>query len=546
MYANIQDTNNIRLEMEEKMTVVGYCRLSRDEDKENYSSIEEQKRIIKEYASTRNWIVSDDNFYIDDNVSGYTFNRPEFSKMMKKVQGGEIDVVIAKDLSRIGRNNGKVLVLIDDFKNMQKNLILVSEMGGTYDVLNDRDDTIGITTWFNERYVKDCSRKTRDHMYSKQKTARLIMGNYYGYEKVFKDAIPMLYVIEELRPVIKLIFKLYVEDGIGFQKISQVLNEKYHYPTPSEYYRIKHLERGRIYKQKVQDKWTKDMISNILTNEIYTGTLVTHKKRTVNIRGKSVNLPKEEHFVFENHHEPIISKEIFNLAQEIRTKKFKNNTSGANKKRDYYFSGMCECADCGSGMSGVVIKRKVKQKGYDCSKYRQFGTKACHCHEVKENDILIHLKEFLKFTKNQYLEEIKNIKIEIKQDKKENNKYKLQNKLNILNEEYKMLVSQKIKELSSANNEFQKEIIENTYKELEKEKINSISYLISLIESDEKKTSEEKVQKLKTAIDYFDEIIDTQKPNRMMLQMIINKIYIDKDKTIRFELKTDIEKLYKI
>ena len=180
MYANIRPSS-IRLDMEKEMIVVGYCRLSRDEDKENYASIEEQKRIIQDYALTRNWLISD--FYIDDNVSGYTFNRPEFSKMMEKVKGGKIDAVIAKDLSRIGRHNGKVLVLIDEFKSMQKNLILVSEMGGTYDVLNDRDDTIGITTWFNERYVKDCSRKTRDHMYSKQKTGRLIMGNYYGYVK---------------------------------------------------------------------------------------------------------------------------------------------------------------------------------------------------------------------------------------------------------------------------------------------------------------------------------------------------------------------------
>ena len=526
-----------------KMTVVGYCRLSRDEDKENYSSIEEQKRIIKDYASTRNWIIEDKDFYIDDNVSGYTFNRPEFSKMIQKVKGGKIDVVIAKDLSRIGRNNGRVLVLIDEFKNMQKNMILVSEMGGTYDVQNDRDDTIGITTWFNERYVKDCSRKTRDHMYSKQKTARLIMGNYYGYEKIFKDDIPQLYVIEELKPVIELIFKLYVEDGMGFQQISQVLNEKYNYPTPSEYYRLKHLERGRIYKHKVQEKWTKDMISNILKNEVYTGTLITHKKRTVNIRGRVVKLPKEEHFVFENHHEAIISKEIFDLAQQIRTKRSKQNTSSTKKKRNYFFSGMCICNDCGSGMSGVTIKRKVTEKGYDCSKYRQFSTKACHCHEIKEKDILIHLKEFLKFTKQQYLEEINNIKVEIKQDKGENNKFKLQNKLNVLNEEYKILISQKIKELASANNEMAREIIENTYKELEKEKMQNISYLQALLEKDEKENLEEKANKLKTSIEYFDDIINSEVPNKMILQMIIDKIYIYRDKTIRFDLKTDIEKL---
>ena len=526
------------------MTVVGYCRLSRDEDKENYSSIEEQKRIIKDYASTRNWIISDDDFYIDDNISGYTFNRPEFSKMMEKVNGGKIDVVIAKDLSRIGRNNGKVLVLIDEFKNMQKNLILVSEMGGSYDVLNDRDDTIGITTWFNERYVKDCSRKTRDHMYSKQKTARLIMGNYYGYEKVFKDDIPMLYVIEELRPAIETIFKLYVEKGMGFQKISQELNTKYKYPTPSEYYKQKHLERGRVYKHKVQESWTKDMVSNILKNEIYTGTLITHKKRTVNIRGKVVKLPKEEQFVFKNHHEAIISKEIFKLAQELRSKKYKQNTSGANKKQNYYFSGMCVCNDCGSGMSGIIIKRKVKEKGYDCSRYRQYSTKACHCHEIKEKDILIHLKEFLKFTKQNYLKEINDIKIEIKQENKTSDKFKLQNKLNILNEEYKMLINQKIKELTSSNNSIQREIIENTYKELEEEKMQSITYLQELIQNDEKKNLEEKIQKLKTSVEYFDEIINASKPSRIILQMLIDKIYIHRDKTIRFKLKTDIEKLY--
>ena len=107
------------------MKVVGYCRLSRDEDKENYASIEEQKIILQDYAMSRGWKILDRDFYIDDNFSGYTLDRPKFSKMLRKVQRGDIDVVLAKDLSRIGRNNGKVLVLIDEFKAMQKNIILV-------------------------------------------------------------------------------------------------------------------------------------------------------------------------------------------------------------------------------------------------------------------------------------------------------------------------------------------------------------------------------------------------------------------------------------
>ena len=524
------------------MRVVGYCRLSRDEDKENYSSIEEQKRIIKDYASTRNWIITDDDFYIDDNVSGYTFNRPDFSRMIEKVKGGKIDVVIAKDLSRIGRNNGKVLVLIDEFKNMQKNLILVSEMGGTYDVLNDRDDTIGITTWFNERYVKDCSRKTRDHMYSKQKSGRLIMGNYYGYIKD-KDDITKLYVDEDIRPVIELIFKLYTEEGLGRKKICDILNSQYNYPTPSEYYQIKHLERGRIYKHPVQKLWSTYMISNILNNDVYCGNLRTHKKKTVSIRGRAVKLPEEEHFVFENHHEAIISKETFKLAQEIKLRKATTKSTAGTRKRNYIFSGFCKCGDCGFGASGITITRKNSQKGYECSQYRTYGKARCKCHEIKEIDILIHLKEFLKFTKEQYMEEIKKIEIANKTTNPINQKEKLKLEIENLNNEYKVLINQKIKDLSVSTNDYQKSIIENTYKELEKCKTDRIEKLQKMLGQEIEDSEKEKVKELKTAIEYFDEIILSDEPNRYILECLIDKIWIYHDKSIKFELKPDIAKL---
>ena len=520
----------------------GYCRLSRDEDKENYSSIEEQKRIIKEYAASRNWIIEDMDFYIDDNVSGYTFNRPEFTNMIEKVKEGKIDVVIAKDLSRIGRNNGKVLVLIDEFKNMQKNLILVSEMGGTYDVLNDRDDTIGITTWFNERYVKDCSRKTRDHMYSKQKTGRLVMGNYYGYVKDKEDATK-LYVDEEIRPVIELIYKLYVQEGLGRKKICDILNSEYNYPTPSVYYRQKHLERGRIYKHPVQELWSTYMISNILNNDVYTGNLRTHKKKTVSIRGRAIKLPEEEHFVFENHHEAIISKETFELAQNIRKRKAKLKTTAGTRKRNYAFSGLIRCGDCGFGVSGITMNRKQKQKGYECSQYRTYGKARCKCHEIKESDIIIHLKEFLKFTRQKYQDEINKIEIEVKTNKEQTNKEKIKFEIETLKAEYKVLLNQKIKDLSGNNNEYQRQIIEKSYKELELEKTDKIEKLQEILNKSELEISKEKIKKLKTAIEYFEEIISSEVPSRYVLENIIDTIWIYSDKTVKFDLKVDAEKL---
>lgn len=525
-----------------KITVVGYCRLSRDEDKENYSSIEEQKRIIKDYASTRNWIIEDKDFYIDDNVSGYTFNRPEFTKMLEKVKGGKIDVVIAKDLSRIGRNNGKVLVLIDQFKNMQKNLILVSEMGGTYDVLNDRDDTIGITTWFNERYVKDCSRKTRDHMYSKQKTGRLVMGNYYGYVKD-KEDITKLYVDEEIRPVIKLIYKLYVEDGLGRKKICDILNSKYNYPTPSVYYRQKHLERGRIYKHPVQELWSTYMISNILSNDVYTGALRTHKKKTISIRGRAIKLPEEEHFVFENHHEAIISKETFELAQNIRKRKARSKSTSGTRKRNYAFSGLIRCGDCGFGVSGITMNRKQKHKGYECSQYRTYGKARCKCHEIKESDIIIHLKEFLKFTKQKYQNEINKIEIDVKTNKEQTNKEKIKFEIETLKAEYKVLLNQKIKDLAGNNNEYQKQMIETSYKGLELEKTSRIEKLQEILQKAEQDISKEKIKKLKTAMEYFNEIISAEVPSRYVLENIIDTIWIYSDKTVKFDLKVDTHKL---
>ncbi len=523
------------------LIISAYARLSRDEDKENYSSIEEQIRIIKEYARAKGWYIADKNIYIDDNVSGYTFNRPAFRRMLEDLDEDVIDVVIAKDLSRIGRNNGKVLTLIDDFKKANKNLILVSEMGGVYDVQNDRDDTIGITTWYNERYVKDISRKTRSNMLSKQKAGRLIMGNYYGYEKVFEDGIPKLYVIEELRGAIELIYKLYVENGLGRKRITDILNSnKYNYPTPSVYYQRKHLERGRVYKQKVQELWSTDMVKNILENDVYCGNLRVHKKRTITIRGRVAKLPEEEHFVFENHHEAIISKEMFKLAQELKVKRVKNKTT--KTKRDYIFGGMCQCGDCGGGVSGTFIRRK-QEKGYECTDYRRYGIARCKIHETLEKDILIHLKEYLKLLKQAYEDEIKKIKLDNTSNKRKINREKLEREYNLLNEEYKLLLSQKIKDLVQITSLEQREMVENAYKDLENSKQSQIIRLKETLAKDDERILEDKEKKIKSALDIFDEIINTNEPSKYLLNSIIDKIVIYNDKTIEFILKGDIKRL---
>ena len=196
-----------------------------------------------------------------------------------------------------------------------------------------------------------------------------------------------------------------------------------------------------------------------------------------------------------------------------------------------------------SGVSGITITRKQSQKGYECSQYRTYGKARCKCHEIKESDIIIHFKEFLKFTKNKYIDEINKIQLQTKTNAKTNNKEKIKFEIENLNAEYKVLISQKIKDLTNTTNEYQREMIENTYKEVEKDKTNRIEQLQKLLEQQQEDLETEKIKRLKTAIEYFDDILKSNEPNRYILECLIDKIWIYHDKSVKFELKPEISRL---
>ena len=162
------------------MRIVGYIRLSRDDGNDESISVSNQRRIINEYATNHNMNV--DEFYIDDGVSGYTFDRPAFNRLKKDLEDDKVDIVIVKDLSRIGRHNAKTLLFIENITKLNKQLIIISD---DYNNLEDDDDMIGIKTWFNEKYVKDTSRKVRMTISNLQKTGDWIGTIPYGYKRDF-------------------------------------------------------------------------------------------------------------------------------------------------------------------------------------------------------------------------------------------------------------------------------------------------------------------------------------------------------------------------
>ena len=185
------------------MSVVGYVRLSRDENKKNYSSIENQKMIIENYAKENGMHI--DEWFEDDGVSGFSLERPAFSQIVDRIEK-DIDVVIAKDVSRIGRHNAKVLLFIEHIKELGKKLILIDD---SYDsTVESDDDILGIKTWFNERYVKDASKKVKRVIQEKQKMGTLIINAPFGYCIRMNNHEKKIEVIEEEAEIIRRIFDI--------------------------------------------------------------------------------------------------------------------------------------------------------------------------------------------------------------------------------------------------------------------------------------------------------------------------------------------------
>lgn len=526
--------------MEKRVKAFGYARLSKD-DGSRYSSIIAQKHIIETFAEENN--IDLIKVYIDDNVSGYIDreDRPQFNEMLEEIEKGKAEAIIAKDLSRIGRRNGATQVLLYDLKKNNINLLLIQEMGRTFNLLEDDDDFIGLSGWWNERYVKDLSKKVKLGMHVGQKNGTIIQGYKYGYIKDSKVK-GKLVVNEELRECIKLIYDLY-EAGYGMGRICKKLNTEYSYPTPSKVIAEQIREKGKEYKKPVKLLWEDYMVSRILQDDLYIGTLRTHKVEIKSIKGKSIKVPEGEQCIFYNHHEPIITEEQFERVQEIVKKRHDSTSAYQHGSNEYIFGGFIVCGDCGYGGTGVTIKRKkTESKIYECTMYRKYGKHRCCTHRIREKYLLENFKEFLKELRKEYKEVLENIETEKVKLRFKNNKEKLEQELKKNSQSYKMLQIEKIRQLAVAAEE-NKKIVEETYRDIEQELLTKIKAIKVHMDKIKNEDIESKTKKIKKSIEYFDEIINTDIPDKAILNEILNKIIIYSDRSVQFKLKINIDRL---
>ena len=361
---------------ENKITAL-YCRLSQDDGREGESnSISNQKEILAQYARANGF--HNTMFFVDDGISGTTFDRPDFQRMQRMIENGEIGVVIVKDLSRFGRNYLDVGEYLEiKYPTLGVRFIAIQENVDT--LKNTGTEMMPFNNIFNEWYAAQTSKKIRAVWKSKaDKGERIAAAIPHGYIKSQDD--PKQWIIDdEAARVVRYIFELTLE-GLGPMKIARRLEDE-QILSPTAYY----LENGRKSSNDISARgkcaWSTTSVRHILENRQYTGCTVNFKTSLVSYKvHKTVYNPEEEWQIIPNTQEAIIDEDTFNRVQELRDSRRRNTATG----RESLFSGLLYCADCKSKLYFCAAKSiKPEQEFHRCSAYKE-NRGSCSIHFIRE------------------------------------------------------------------------------------------------------------------------------------------------------------------
>lgn len=495
--------------------------MSRDEDRKQYVSIENQRLILNQYATEHGFQI--DRFYEDDNVSGYTFERPGLRQMLTDIDTGLVKTVLAKDLSRIGRHNARVLLLIEDFKEQGIRLILTNDEYDSFET--EDDDILGIKTWYNERYVKDASKKLKKVLRARQKEGSLSARPCFGY-RVTAENKQKVEVVEYEAQIIRQIFELYL-NGNGYRRIAMILNEEGVY-TPSY---CMWQRKSRNPRSQLAKVWSSEMVRDILKNDYYMGRLRTHIRERKTIHGTDLRVPEEEQYVFEDHHEAIISPNIFKRVQEIMTGRIRNDYRG--QRRNYsIFNQSIFCKDCGKRMNLVVRTKRKKQKYFICRTYNAKGRQYCTSHLVDEDELLNAVFHYLQLCWELLNKDIDTYDMET-QKKAELQAEAMLKELDVLlykqQRKLDIILEQKITKM--AEDREQAEILEKSYSKLEQDvlwQIKKLQHQMEEIQS-ELMISKENKDKSVNAAEVLKQVIDKKELTTQDVELLIDKIMVEAD-----------------
>lgn len=351
-------------------------RLSKDDDGAAESaSIITQRKMLRSYAAEHGYVVFDE--YVDDGWSGTNFDRPDFKRMIGDIEAKKVNLVITKDLSRLGRD----YITAGQYTEIyfpSKGVRYIAIHDG-YDSDSPYSDIAPFKNVINEMYARDTSKKIRSAFATKMRDGAYIAAFApYGYQKDPADKNHLV-VDRQSGQVVKRIFRMAAE-GAPPAEIARSLNER-GIPPPAVYRCMTHdgLDVNAYSKRQ---EWTSATIAKMLRNVVYLGHIAQGKTTKVSFKSQlTVRNPREQWIVVENTHEALVDQETFDLVRR------RTMARTCEKKGTFYnlFSGIAKCADCGRNMSATGTRKKGSPANLTCGGYKLYGAEECSNHFIDYN-----------------------------------------------------------------------------------------------------------------------------------------------------------------
>ena len=372
----------------EKITAL-YERLSHEDEKAGESnSISHQKEMLEAFARKKG--MPNPVHFADDGWSGTNFERPQFNAMIREIEAGNVQAVITKDLSRLGRDSRQIANYMELFRKKRIPLITLADSINTTDpdgdgVYNGQNELIiTVLNMVNEQYVRDTSQKIKAVFKHKGMTGKHLTGTViYGY--LWDEKRENWIIDEEAAAVVRRIFNMTMEGYGPYQIATRLQQDGVEIPSV-------HLARyneGVNKNKTVKDPcgWGSSVVVNILKKREYLGHTVSFKTRKHFKDKKSHYVDEDQWLVFENTHEPIISQELYDNVQRIRAnvRRYPNGWGEAAP-----LTGLLYCADCGSKMYVHRFNNGKRISQYTCSAYSKIpvGQLCPTQHRIAEKVVL--------------------------------------------------------------------------------------------------------------------------------------------------------------
>ena len=356
-----------------------YIRLSKEDESEGPSqSVTNQKSLLDEFVKRHRLSVYDT--YVDDGWSGTNFDRPDFKRMIADIEAKKVNMVITKDLSRLGRDYILTGHYMERYfpENRVRYISLLDGIDTGVD--STANDITPFRAIMNDMYAKDISKKIKSVKRDKQRKGQFIGGKpMYGY-KMHPTEKNKIVIDEEVAPIVRRIFDMAL-DGMSCRKIATKLNEE-GVPTPATYCGWKVGNPGPY-----TGLWSSERISEMLQNETYIGNMVQGRMVKISYKSeKCLRQPRENWIIVEGTHEPLVDKETFRKVRML----VDSRKHTRSRTYDYLLKGLIFCHECGYPLATI---NRPPASGEDrlffiCRTYQRF-TKAgvCSCHSIMEKRV---------------------------------------------------------------------------------------------------------------------------------------------------------------